>query len=199
MALAGAKQLAIEVRDFWLGRGEGPLLVFLPGGTCSTAVLLHRALKELIPAQNANTHDIQVVVVPCVGDEEYARRQMQSLNAAIGVEATEDIPLILAPGPEAACADQYFQFGEPDAQILETFRGMEEEHEIPMDLLYNAPAWTVLLRHWKTTFSSDKKYADKAIMYIHSGGLEGVNSQLLRYKYKGLVDLDDVQLPGRNR
>jgi hypothetical protein len=34
-------------------------------------------------------------------------------------------------------------------------------------------------------------------MYVHSGGLEGINSQLLRYKYEGMVEIEDVQLPGK--
>ncbi|GKY91528.1 hypothetical protein MPSEU_000126300 [Mayamaea pseudoterrestris] len=210
MALDGARQLATEIRDFWSRRGEGqPLLVFVPGGTCSTGVLLHRAIKQQSKEHGDTECDIEVVVVPCVGDEEYARRQMMMLNAAITAESADDIPIILPPTPiPSICNDepalstsdsQYFQFGEPHASILETFRRMEEEHEVPVDLLYNAPALTIMFRHWRTTFASDARYANKAIMYVHSGGLEGVNSQLLRYRHKGLVELDDIQLPGRKQ
>ncbi|CAM9844737.1 unnamed protein product [Heterosigma akashiwo] len=28
----------------------------------------------------------------------------------------------------------------------------------------------------------------KKILYVHSGGLEGVSTQLTRYKHKGLID-----------
>jgi 1-aminocyclopropane-1-carboxylate deaminase len=211
MAIAGAKHLAQEIYSFWSEKGGSTtsLLVFVPGGTCSTALLLHRAIKELTRNRN-NPQNlcIEVVVIPCVGDEGYARRQMMSLNTALGVESTDDLPIILPPAPthpsyvrktSSAASDKYFQFGEPDARILETLRRMDDEHEIPLDLLYNAPSWTIMFRHWRTTFETDPRFANKAILYVHSGGLDGINSQLLRYKYKGLVDIDDVQLPGRNR
>ena len=204
MAYAGARRLAHEISNFWLERGSGkPLSVFVPGGTCSTAVLLHRAMKEMTLLHDMDK-GIEVVVIPCVGDEGYARRQMMSLNAALGVP-TDDIPNILPPGPVRASyfgaltpSDNYFQFGKPDAGILDTFRVMEKEHDVPLDLLYNAPAWTIMLRHWRTTFLSDSRFADREIMYVHSGGLEGVNSQLLRYKHLNLVGINDIQLPGRN-
>jgi hypothetical protein len=43
--------------------------------------------------------DIEVVVVPCVGDAAYARKQMMSLSTQIGAKA-DDIPTILQPEPE---------------------------------------------------------------------------------------------------
>jgi 1-aminocyclopropane-1-carboxylate deaminase/D-cysteine desulfhydrase-like pyridoxal-dependent ACC family enzyme len=80
---------------------------------------------------------------------------------------------------------------------------MEDESNVHLDLLYGAPSWTIMLRHWRSTLSSgldfDEKnpLAEREIMYIHSGGLEGVGSQLTRYKNKGLVELDDIQYPSR--
>lgn len=199
MALAGGRQLAREICEFWSARGAGgPLLVLLPGGTCSTAMILHHALEEL--NDESIYPRVEVAVIPCVGDEAYARRQMMSLNAALGKKDVENIPFVLPPSPDAFENDSgYFSFGEPDVRILETYRYMEEEHDIPIDLLYNGPALTILFRHWETTFRTDPRYAEKSIMFVHSGGLEGVSSQLLRYKYKGLVDLKDIQLPGRNQ
>ena len=132
-----------------------------------------------------------------------------------------DIPAILGPSPMNAVTGRsvpkpvagYFRFGEPDLSIMETYREMEEEHQIPLDLLYGAPAWTILFRHWKSpsstvaaaeannmgmkSFDPASPITDRQIMYVHSGGLEGINSQLLRYKHKQLLDIDEIQLPGR--
>ena len=82
---------------------------------------------------------------------------------------------------------------------------MRDDYGVVLDLLYGAPAWTILLRHWNTPISPDLIFdlnnpiAGREILYVHSGGLEGINSQLLRYKYNGLVSIQDIQLPGRKK
>jgi 1-aminocyclopropane-1-carboxylate deaminase/D-cysteine desulfhydrase-like pyridoxal-dependent ACC family enzyme len=252
VAMEGTRQLANEVISYWRNVGNGrPLSVCIPGGTCSCAVLLHHAIQQEVrkaaqtKSQVDDHHhlDIQVVVIPCVGDDAYARRQMMSLNAQLN-RNIHDIPTILTPTPDNAGnlyyigqspslghgqRNRYFSFGEPEAELLDTFRTMMDEYQIVLDLLYGAPSWAIMLRHWrvettkknrsnsnhkaKTVTSLDRgdddddarvehvfdpqtPLAGREIMYIHTGGLEGVNSQLLRYKYKGLVD--DVQLPGRS-
>jgi 1-aminocyclopropane-1-carboxylate deaminase/D-cysteine desulfhydrase-like pyridoxal-dependent ACC family enzyme len=248
VAIEGTRRLANEITSYWRSVGNGrPLSVCIPGGTCSCAVLLHHAIQQEVQksaqtikqGQQDEEHvlDIQVVVIPCVGDDAYARRQMMSLNAQLN-RNIQDIPTILAPTPDnnsyfgqsslGGQRNRYFIFGEPEAELLETFRSMMDEYQIVLDLLYGAPSWTIMLRHWRVetknrshgkssrvetaTTSLDRDDDDDAqeehlfdpqaplagreIMYVHTGGLEGINSQLLRYKYKGLVD--NVQLPGRS-
>lgn len=214
MATAGARRLAEELVSYWREHGNArPLTVCLPGGTCSTALLLHHAIRELTSASTENTElDVVVVVIPCVGDEGYARRQMMSLGAQIGLQmGHEGIPTVLAPAPADAYFGQtsrskssFFRFGEPDREILETFQELKDEHQVVVDLLYGAPAWTIMLRHWRSSHATEAGTEptsplsdDREVMYVHSGGLEGINSQLLRYKYKDLVDMDEIQLPGR--
>jgi 1-aminocyclopropane-1-carboxylate deaminase/D-cysteine desulfhydrase-like pyridoxal-dependent ACC family enzyme len=210
MAATGASVLAGEILSFWAEHGHGKSLsVCVPGGTCSTAVLLHHELKRMQVARKGGTLDVKVVVIPCVGDAAYARRQMMSLSSQIGAPA-DDIPSILAPEPEEwqmqtrAEKQRYFSFGEPDKLILDTFALMRDEHGAVLDLVYGAPAWTILLRHWEVKLSPDLSFdplnpiAGREIMYVHSGGLEGINSQLLRYNYKGLVAIEDIQLPGKS-
>lgn len=160
--------------------------------------------------------DIRVVVIPCVGDENYARRQMLALSAMACQESSPDkLPTVLPPLPDRGhylgqkVGNDYFTFGEPDVAILDTFREMKDIHGILLDLIYGAPSWTVLLRHFRTepsketdakeTFDSNAPIAGREIMYVHSGGLEGISSQMMRYQYKGLIDIKEVQLPGRNR
>lgn len=212
VALSGTRVLAREIYDYWKtahGSGGDPLAVVIPGGTCTTAVLTHVALREL-QALDSNPLDIKVVVIPCVGDEAYARRQMKNILSHIKTIQASDLPVILSPSP-GEDGSSYFRFAEPDAEILQTYREMESEHEVRLDLLYGAPAWTILLRHLSAIPDKKQKMKDptvsfdpnapldgRRIMYVHSGGLEGINSQLLRYKYKNLLSIDDVQLPGRN-
>lgn len=238
MALTGARVLAREILDFWIGQSSTttlgsngattssqPLSVCIPGGTCSTAALVHVALKEMQAdtPPHVKKLDIEVVVIPCVGDEAYARRQMMNLQLHVfGPETTQKygIPTILQPHPKKSILQStivpateldYFRFGEPDPLILNTFREFRNDYDIVLDLLYGSPAWTIMLRHWtsystidcgsveskRETFDPDAPLDGRRIMYVHSGGLEGINSQLLRYKYKNLVDSDEIQLPGR--
>lgn len=227
MAIRGASELAQEIVDYWAKQGKGrPLTVCIPGGTCSTAVLVNAALRDILGTNNTNNHspqketmDIRVCVIPCVGNEKYARNQMMSLSLSTsssssltgGESLVDQIPTVLPSVPvvpryfgqsSSAIPTGYFQFGEPNADVLATFREMEQ-YGVVLDLLYGAPSWTILLRHLRTEVSSPEALvfdpqaplAGREIMYVHSGGLEGINSQLMRYKYKGLVE--EVQLPGR--
>jgi hypothetical protein len=245
MALQGTWELADEILSFWLDKGKGrPLTVCIPGGTCSTAALVSSAIYDLLNTRtgritnsqisnggdNRTDIDIRVVVIPCVGDEKYALRQMTALLSANiqtgdntstsgdNASLSARIPTVLPPtagttryfGQANHGKEDFFRFGEPHIDILSTFREMEEQYEVVLDLLYGAPSWTMLLRHFRTqppsrdergkdaTFDPKAPLAGREIMYVHSGGLDGIVSQLNRYLYKGLVELEEVQLPGRN-
>lgn len=207
--------LAEEIVSFWQHEGRGrPLSVCVPGGTCATALLLHREIRKLTASQRNDSLDIEIVVIPCVGDDAYARRQMMALNLATGGTGSEsELPTVLKPFPAAGSyfgqsgtdKQGYFNFGQPDAAILKSCRMLDEDCTLNVDLLYGAPSWTIMLRHWQTTLPSDfastfdenNPLAGREVMYVHSGGLEGVASQLTRYRYKGLVRLEDIQYPAR--
>mmetsp|Transcript_1180 Transcript_1180/g.1767 ORF Transcript_1180/g.1767 Transcript_1180/m.1767 type:complete len:199 (+) Transcript_1180:116-712(+) len=197
--------MAEEIVSFWAERGKGmPLSVCVPGGTCTTAMLLSREVNRLLKdgkdGKDGNHDkdvekkpDIQVVVVPCVGDSGYARRQMKALDLSTGGNGIDDIPQILKRPRNKS----YFRFGEPNADILKIFLQMKDEHGVYLDLLYGAPAWSVILEHWKHERygddSEDSPIKGRQLMYVHSGGLEGISSQLTRYKHKGLIDSGEVQ------
>ena len=201
VAVAGAKLLAEEIVSYWRDRGDGqPLTVAVPGGTCSTAVLLHSAIRSLQDAQPAvNTLDIKVLVVPCVGDDGYARRQMTSLLSHIRQTGTidydpSDLPAILAPYPEDVSGfgrsrtEQYVTFGSPDSTVLDVYREIKDDCDLQLDLLYGASAWTVLLRHWRaqslwqsSEHPTSSNFQGRQLMYVHSGGLEGISSQVRAY------------------
>ncbi|CAJ1934476.1 unnamed protein product [Cylindrotheca closterium] len=210
MASVGARVLAKELVDFWTKEApDQPLSVCVPGGTCTMAVLLHHELQNLIAHHHETTDgvdlDIEVVVIPCVGDAGYAKRQMMALCAEIGA-SIGDIPTILQPTPDSGKKPSaYFPFGQPKKAILQTFETMKKDHDVLLDLIYGAPVWTIMLRHFDVDLSPDLRFdpnkplAGREILYVHSGGQAGINSQLLRYRHKGLLSIHDVQLPGRNR
>lgn len=207
----GVRTLAREIYDFWETNGRGePLAVCVPGGTCATAFLLHRSLNEIIGSGGSNNDgkmDVRVVVIPCVGDDAYAERQMSSLAKALGGGKTANLPAVLRPRSGITYGSAmrrrnsgYFSFGEPSRAILDAYDEMRD-YGVILDLLYGAPAWSLLLQHWKSGSSSGSDNDDddgeeedgspiagRHVMYVHSGGLEGVASQLTRYKHKGLLD-----------
>ncbi|KAL3807718.1 hypothetical protein ACHAXA_008291 [Cyclostephanos tholiformis] len=204
IAMPGSDALALEIIDFWSTNGRGmPLAVCVPGGTCTTALLLHRSMCRILERRRSGGEegislDIRVVVIPCVGDDEYATRQMMSLDRIVGGKGRiEDMPYVLRPrtdieyGSARRRTRGYFTFGEPAKAILQTFDEMNE-HGLFLDLLYGAPAFSLLLQHW-TSRASDCPIAGRQVMYVHSGGLEGISSQLTRYKHKGLVGARTIQ------
>jgi 1-aminocyclopropane-1-carboxylate deaminase len=205
VAVPGGKILASEIVGFWQAQGRGqPLSVFLPGGTCATALILHQEIQKLLDSPQ-NSMDIKVVVIPCVGDDVYARRQMMALSLHNGGEGLySELPTVLPPAApsspyfgQASKNCTYFPFGKPDVALLETFREMNNKNGVVLDLLYGSPAWTVLLRHWRPSscedFSITNPFVGREIMYVHSGGLEGITSQLMRYNHVGLVTNDEIQ------
>ena len=196
IAAPGSDVLAREIIDYWAFRGKGmPLAICLPGGTCTTALLLQRSVNTIMEKrrkQKEEAMNITVVVIPCVGDDEYAMRQMISLDKSVGgTGRKEDLPSILKPRADIAYGSArrrsrgYFTFGQPSKALLETYDEMNEGN-ISIDLLYGAPAWSLLLQHWRSR-ESDCPIAGRQVMYVHSGGLEGVASQLTRYKHKNLL------------
>jgi len=205
--------MAQEIIDYWAVQGRGlPLSVCVPGGTCTTAMLLSREIESILNGgskhdTSSKPLDIQVVVIPCVGDDLYAKRQMENLNMIIesptGATYPISLPKILLPRKvegKGKASSGYFVFGEPASPILETFLEMKEEYGVYLDLLYGSPAWTLLLQKWNSdlynkqiTNDDDCPLKGRQIMYVHSGGLEGISSQLTRYKHKGLVDSREIQ------
>jgi 1-aminocyclopropane-1-carboxylate deaminase len=201
MAQAGMQILANEIVSYWLQYGNNrPLAVSIPGGTCTTGVLLHHAIKQE-QQLNPSSLDIEVVVIPCVGDASYAKRQMKFLCHCLQYPV-DDIPTILNSIPnydddltKPKDKQAYFAFGQPNPLLLETYRAMLDEHNIPLDLLYGAPSWAVLKSYLHRSQQEIKifnqntgiPFAKKELMYVHSGGVEGNASQLWRYKHRGIL------------
>jgi len=196
-AIPGVRRLANEIATFWIKNGEGPLAVVVPAGTGTTAFFLQRELNRL-SEEDQRQRDIRVIAVPCIGDDAYLRRQMMYLDKSCGGSgAVHDLPDILLPRFRENQSKGYFTFGVPSKEILDVFREMEKDHGIFLDLLYGAPTWALLLPHLSSQASvnvSGSPTVGKQIMYLHCGGLEGVSSQLTRYKHQGLISPDELQI-----
>jgi len=190
-AVLGIRSLAQEIVMFWEEDGEGALAVVVPSGTGTTAVLLQKEINHILN-DKCLLPQIRVVAVPCVGDDEYLLRQMKSLDKVTGGNMKENIPDILRP--LIGAQRKYFTFGEPHAVILDTYRNMKDRYGLHLDLIYGSPVWSIILPYLEMGDKIiDCPLSGKQIMYLHCGGLEGISSQLTRYKHKKMIMDDEVQ------
>ena len=160
-AETGVAVLARQISE-WHSQGSAPLHVVLPSGTGTTALFLARHLHGVDTS-------IQVHAVPCVGGEEYLHEQMQRLDQASG--ANNRFPNILPPSPKVA-------FGAPDDRLLQSWRQAASSGCL-VDLLYGPVAWS--------TMGSIDWPTGSSLLYINTGGHEGILSQLRRYGRRGLL------------
>jgi 1-aminocyclopropane-1-carboxylate deaminase len=166
-AEAGVSALARRISS-WHSCGSGTrvgvrqpqLHVIIPAGTGTTALFLARHLPD---------ESIQVHAVPCVGGEEYLAEQMQRLDAASG--AVGRFPIILPPSTRVA-------FGAPDERLLKSWRQAASSGCL-LDLLYGPVAWSAM--------GSIDWPSESSLLYVNTGGQEGILSQLRRYRRCGLL------------
>lgn len=104
--------------------------------------------------------EYKVYTTPCVGDVDYLKTQMLSL--------VKEIPknlVILKPKKKYHFAKPYEEFYKMHKKTLDA--GIE------FDLLYAPSMWETLLEQ-----------TDEKVLYVHSGGVTGNASMLLRYSKK---------------
>ncbi|CAM9780621.1 unnamed protein product [Ectocarpus sp. 12 AP-2014] len=180
----GVSMLADEIIDYWDENGPPgkELRVILPAGTGTTALFLAR---HLVP------EGIPVLTVPCAGDSGYLYRQMAKVDRASG--GVGIFPQCVQETRKRKAA-----FGVPKRELLEVWRELDKAG-LFVDLLYAAPAWEVIMDSWDTSGSpvsvtpGPPVDSEPQLMYVHCGGLEGVSSQLTRYKHQGLVQDGQLQ------
>ena len=99
-----------------------------------------------------------IYTTPCVGDVAYLKEQMLSLHPTL----PENLK-ILTPKKK-------YHFAKPYAEFYALYEKLKAAG-IEFDLLYAPAMWQALLEQ-----------TDEKILYIHSGGVSGNESMLLRYK-----------------
>jgi hypothetical protein len=178
---------------------ELSLAVVLPAGTGTTAyflakhlLLLHHQAGEQGPTRAEGEAEsaaggespsrregglraaprIRVFAVPCCGDGRYLRQQMGRLEGREEVDGTWPITIL-----EGASRPV---FARPEAGLYATWQALRREGLL-VDLIYAPYAWQVMLEHSPELWGSHSH-----VMYVHTGGLEGLESQRARYRRMGL-------------
>ena len=139
----GIKILANEINEY---AKKNNLKVFLPSGTGTTAYFLAKHL------------DTEVLTVPCVGDEDYLKKQFEYLGGG-------KIPTILK-------SKKKYHYGKLYPELYKLWLELKNTG-IEFDLLYDMVGWDSILYHDL-----------KNILYIHQGGLKGNLTMIERYKRK---------------
>ncbi|GAB6074705.1 1-aminocyclopropane-1-carboxylate deaminase/D-cysteine desulfhydrase [Nautilia lithotrophica] len=139
----GIKKLAKEVNEYALKHN---LKIFLPSGTGTTAYFLSKHVN------------VEVMTVPCVGDENYLKKQFKWLGGG-------KIPTILKPRKK-------YHFGKLYPDLYNLWKELKNSG-IEFDLLYDPIGWDTLLY-----------YGLKDVLYIHQGGILGNSTMIKRYERK---------------
>lgn len=148
----GLSLLADEIEQFRISYQIEALDIFLPSGTGTTALYLQKYSSS------------KVFTTPCVGDEEYLKRQFLMLES----DETHH-PTILN-------SDKRYHFGKLYRDLYDMWQRLYDQTEIEFELLYDPKGWMVLHKH--------REIFTNPILYIHQGGLMGNQSMLPRYRRK---------------
>ncbi len=103
----------------------------------------------------------QIYAVPCVGDGEYLKRQWQEL------ETLKEYPHIIDTAKK-------YRFGELHEELYEMYDELKSTG-LEFDLLYDVKAWLAIKENIDI-------FKSKELLFLHSGGVHGNESMLLRYR-----------------
>lgn len=148
----GIKTLADEIKEYTIKNDIKILKLFLPSGTGTTALFLQKHLEE------------EVLTCPCVGDEEYLKKQFLEL------ETNENLH------PTIVSTKKKYHFGKLYLENYLLYKEIKQATNIEFDLLYDP----IGLK----TFLNLPKQKDTTYLYIHQGGIKGNETMLQRYHYK---------------
>lgn len=124
--------------------------IFLPSGTGASAAYLSKFTK------------FKVFTTPCVGDEEYLKKEILSLD--------KNSAVTILPPPKK------YHFAKPCTELYSLYKELLKECRVEFELIYDMVGFLTLLKH-KDRFKNP-------ILYIHQGGILGNISQIERYRYK---------------
>ncbi len=116
-------------------------------------------LRKFLP------QSIAVVTTPVVGDAEILKAQWQKLDPD-------------APQPEILDGEAKWPFAKPRGDFYEIWQALLNAG-VEFDMIYAPKMWRALLNAYDAL--------SQPILYVHSGGVSGNESQLAQYRYKGLI------------
>ncbi|WP_096025720.1 1-aminocyclopropane-1-carboxylate deaminase [Campylobacter lanienae] len=146
----GFKEQAKIIMDFAKKNGI-KFDIFLPSGTGCSAAFLAK-----------NLDDMAVWTTPCVGDSDYLKREILSLDPFSKVN-------ILNPPKK-------YHFGKIYAEIYAIYKELLDSCGVEFELLYDGIGWLTLMANLDI-FKGE-------ILYIHQGGMLGNITLLDRYRRK---------------
>ncbi|WP_096025350.1 1-aminocyclopropane-1-carboxylate deaminase [Campylobacter lanienae] len=146
----GFKEQAKIIMDFAKQNGI-KFDIFLPSGTGCSAAFLAK-----------NLDDMAVWTTPCVGDSDYLKREILSLDPFSKVN-------ILNPPKK-------YHFGKIYAEIYAIYKELLDSCGVEFELLYDGVGWLTLMANLDI-FKGE-------ILYIHQGGMLGNITLLDRYRRK---------------
>ncbi len=158
----GIRLLAQEIFEWQKETGFEELNIFLPSGTGTTALFLQKSLLQLLPPTSYLLP--KVYTTPCVGDNEYLKKQFSMLEADERYH-----PTILS-------LPKKYHFGKLYRENYEIWLKLQQQTGVVFDLLYDPLGWRTLLAHTQVL--------SKPVIYIHQGGVLGNESMLPRYQRK---------------
>ncbi len=155
-AAEGVRRLAKEIEIWQKRRAFDRLVVATPSGTGTTAWFLRGALPE----------EVEVVTTPVVGDREILKRQLLRLH-----------PSGMATAPRILDRWGKWPFAKPRKAYLEIWDKLRRAG-ILFDLIYAPRMWLEILEAVDDF--------DAPVLYVHSGGVSGNETQLARYRHLGM-------------
>lgn len=111
--------------------------------------------------------NFKVYTTPNIGNTEYLLKQFALLE-----NDSSNYPVILETAKK-------YVFGKPYKEFYDIWKEISEENNVEFELLYDPKTLVALSEH--------NENIKGEIMYVHSGGIVGNESMLLRYKYHGLI------------
>ncbi|WP_228256957.1 1-aminocyclopropane-1-carboxylate deaminase/D-cysteine desulfhydrase [Malaciobacter mytili] len=149
----GIEILSNEIKSWAKQNNIKQLKVMLPSGTGTTALFLQKYLP------------FEVLTCPCVGKEEYLKKQFFSLE-----ENEKFHPTILK-------LSKNYHFGKLYKEFYEIYLELKKQTNIEFELLYDPLGFISLV-------NSDYFFSQTPILYIHQGGILGNKTMIERYERK---------------
>ena len=178
-----------------------PSQILFASGTGVTAYYAQQFFSglEFRRKQLFELPDIEVVALPCATDRAALLNELDHLEKRVNCTIFKDprkelLSVLDSPSPST--------FGQVQLEYYTLWELLQNQTQIPFDLLYAPRAWEVILFHatqksLPNVFQSEKHQLfnllsnwepNYNILYYHCGGLEGNPSLLKRYqRRKGIL------------
>lgn len=182
--------------------GGKPWKIFFASGTGTMAYFAQKYFLQ------HKVGGVEIVAIPCVGDESTMRDEVSSLAHVDMTSHTSPsicIPSILNSKDVQGVKLPSRRFGDIYPVHLSIWNELNKQTNIEFDLIYAARAFEIMLWHallqrknYQLTLSEKRKAhellltdnlmqdweGDYNLLYYHCGGVEGNESQLARHLYK---------------